>query len=76
MLDYKGATPFNSAIASRVTSPQDLRQLFLQPQRTLNLTGDRRICASFARALYLTRPQVSWGVMPITININGERGSN
>jgi hypothetical protein len=25
---------------------------------------------------YLTRPQLDSGVMPITININGERGSN
>jgi hypothetical protein len=41
--------PFNSAIAPRVTPRQDLRQLFLQPQRTLNLV-DFKDCACCACA--------------------------
>jgi hypothetical protein len=57
MLERQVRHSFNSAIASRVTSPQDLRQLFLQPQRTLQQSGEfedlrmLRICVYvFARS--------------------------
>jgi hypothetical protein len=43
MLELQVQHAFNSAIALRVTSPQDLHQLFLQPQRSLQLTSDLRI---------------------------------
>jgi hypothetical protein len=53
MLERQVRHSFNSAIASRVTSPQDLRQLFLQPQRAAWQSGakrSKRILRCFAEA--------------------------
>jgi hypothetical protein len=61
MLERQVRHSFNSAIASRVTSPQDLRQLFLQPQRALNPASDLWI-ARFARS-YMIRSRVNSGVI-------------